>query len=600
MRALVLCSLFCPLVSAVAACDVPPQTFPVPDSSGSPPAPHGDHAPGDPPVAEEQPVGPNIDPEQLRAFQQLERDTGEAWTVRWRDDLGTPALLEGRTRPLIADASAAKAVTLRFFKDHAALYQLRDADDELAPAAPATDALGMVHVRLRQMQRGIPVWGHGLGAHFAADGALVRVEGSFAPLPPLAHTTPVVSSIDARAAATAAMGPVAPPGKLDVDAPKLVIDVVTDPSDGGLRGRLAWRTEGRLLSAATPGRRAAFVDADTGETYRVDELLDELRGSGTGALGQRREFEITQSGYRYTLEDETAGTPAQKVYSAGYGSSLPGSALTSDDPEVWDEAPLGAGAAVDAQANLALVESYFARVHGRRGALDRGAGMRATVHFGLGYTGSFWNGQQLVFGDGDGVRLRPLSAALDVVAHEYAHAVTESAADLGHAGEPGALNEAVADVFACFVEQDAASQSAGAGLGRAANWVVGEDATLDGAGMRDLADPHRTGNPARLDERDAYGGDSDDRGGVHRGSTIASHAAWLMTEGGTEAGLHVAGIGRAAAEHIWYRALTRYLGPWSGFLDAAEATLTAARDLYGAGSSQEAAARDAWRAAGVL
>ena len=213
------------------------------------------------------------------------------------------------------------------------------------------------------------------------------------------------------------------------------------------------------------------------------------------------------------------------------------------------------------------------------------------MHFG----NAFWSGKQLVFGDGEPGKTAPLAGALDVVAHEFTHAVIQASASLGHSGEAGALNEAVSDVFACFVEHQARDGSG--------NWRIGEDVLLsDGArrhGMRDLADPHSTHDPAHVSEARLV---IDDRGGVHVNSTIAAHAAFLMTEGGSDvvSSVRVDGIGREEAERIWYRGLTRYLGPWSAFREAAEATVAAARDLHGAGSAEVRSVTAAWQAVGVL
>ena len=350
-----------------------------------------------------------------------------------------------------------------------------------------------------------------------------------------------------------------------------------------------WAFETVVYDGCREGRAG---DAATAEAYRAHDLLDDLRGSGLGVFGERREIEIAAKSARFVMEDATAGSPPQRIYSAGNSARLPGTAITSDRPDRWDEVAVGSGAAVEAAANLAIVSDWFLRVHGRRGALGKGAGMQATVHFGRDYANAFWDGKRLVFGDGIPGRLAPLAAGLDVVAHEFTHAVSESAAGLGHEGEAGALNEAISDVFACLVDRDQKKGSAA--------WTIGEDLLPGRRGaLRDLRDPRRTGGPAHVSEQLFS---VEDRGGVHANSAIPAHAAYLMTEGGENAvsGLSVDGIGPAAAARIWYRALARYLGPSSEFLDAAEATATAARDLYGARSKEYASVVRAWQAVGVL
>ena len=103
--------------------------------------------------------------------------------------------------------------------------------------------------------------------------------------------------------------------------------------------------------------------------------------------------------------------------------------------------------------------------------------------------------------------------------------------------------------------------------------------------IRDATSPHATMNPATMDE---YVTTDDDNGGVHVNSTIVSHAAWLMTEGG--------GLGADASSRIWFRALERYLTAQATFLDAADATVAASKDL----GVDPQAVRAAWVAARVL
>ncbi len=308
-------------------------------------------------------------------------------------------------------------------------------------------------------------------------------------------------------------------------------------------------------------------------------------------FGETLALTVAERRGRYYLEDDQAGAPPQKVFGAEGSERLPGHELSSDSPDRWDEAGPAAGAAVDAAGYLAATYDYFARIHGRAGALGGGAGVRATVHFGHRWNNAFWNGRQLAFGDGDGLQLAPLAGALDVVAHEYTHAVTQAAARLGHSDESGAVNEAISDLFACFVEHEV--------RGPTANWTVGEEVDLvGGRGLRDLGDPHRSGGPAHVDEETDT---ADDRGGIHFNSLIVSHAGYLMTAGGTNAvsKLSVDGIGLQAASAVWYRALTRYLQPDADLRDAADATVAAAGDLFGEGTKKEAVTA-AWRAVGVL
>jgi Zn-dependent metalloprotease len=365
-------------------------------------------------------------------------------------------------------------------------------------------------------------------------------------------------------------------------APKLWIWA---PPSGA--ARLAWRVETDVRDLARPLALVTFIDALDGSVLERGDTINYLDGSGVGFFGDRKPLAIDERRDLYWLEDPTRGS--LKTYSGAGRQTLPGAGVTSADRLRWDAIGAAAGAAVDAHAYVAAAYDYFLAVHGRAGWDGRAGAIHTTVHFGHRFDRAFFNGRQLVFGDGDGAALSPLSAALEVVAHEYTHGVTFHAAHLGAQGENGALNEAIADIFACLI-------SYGATRGR--NWQIGETLFHPNGRprpLRDLAHPADSGNPSSLDE---YVVTDEDRGGVHLNSTILSHAAYLMAEGGTHARshVHVSALGTEAAGRLWFRALTRYLASSAGFADAADATLAAARDL----GSGEPSVREAWIAVGLL
>ncbi len=530
---------------------------------------------------------PDLDP-QDRALAQLEADTRTRWHVRYHDALHTPAFLVGRTAPLLSPGVTAAHAARGFLTAYRELFRIAAPDLELTHDGTDLDGLGMSHARFHQHQSGVPVWNGELSAHFDAHGALLRIHGRYFPLPVI-DLTPVTTGAQGTARAIALVSPgLSIAARITTSPPQLVIDPLPLP---GSPPRLAWRIEVAIEDAISPAAYSVFVDSVSGQPYRSEQLLDDLSGSGSGVFGAIQTLEIAERHGRFYLENSAAGSYPQKTYSAAGGARLPGRELSSERADRWDEADPGQGAAVDAHAYVTATQDYFAKVHGRDGWADRGRGMRSVVHFGQRFNNAFWDGKQLVFGDGDGKTFAPLSGALDVVAHEFTHAVTQASTHLGHQAESGALNEAISDLFGCFIERRVHSTSS--------NWTVGEQIYRPGyhTSLRDLLDPHHTGNPAHIIERIATEGD---RGGVHINSTIASHAGYLMAEGGTNSVSreHVKAIGSGATELIWYRALTTYLGRTSGFRDAADATIAAAVDLFGSGE-KAVAVKQAWHAVGI-
>jgi bacillolysin len=501
-------------------------------------------------------------------LQQLEAETGHTWTVRWREDLHTPALLEGRTAPMATTGPDAERAGREFLTGHRLLFSMGDLDDLVADDSD-TDELGMTHARFSQHIGNTPVWGGELLAHFDSDGSLMRVNGRYVPIPsPL--PTAVQSADQARVLAVAgarASYPAVSPDAFTTAAPKLYVY----PLDGG-GATIAWRVEIDVADDTQTMALESFVDAVDGSIVHADEVTAYADGSGVGVLGDREPLVIAANGASYILEDATRGSPASRTYSAAGSTRLPGTAVRSKDPASWDTGGVAPGAAVDAHAFVATAWDYFAKVHGRRGWDGKNKGVHATVHYGPRYDNAFFDGKQLVFGDGDGSDFSALSGGLDVVAHEFTHGVTFHTARLGMEGQNGALNEALSDIFGCFVE---------------GNWKMGE-AVYHPSGharaLRDVADPHASKNPATMSE---YVDTTADNGGIHVNSTIVSHAAYLMTHK----------LASALVEKIWYRALARYLHSQANFADAADATIAAARDL---GGGVETAVKEAWVAAGVI
>ena len=288
-----------------------------------------------------------------------------------------------------------------------------------------------------------------------------------------------------------------------------------------------------------------------------------------------------------------AAPAAERIISdAQRREELPGAtARREDDPATGDvavdEAFDGLGATFD----------FFWDAFGRSG-IDAGGGpLLATVHYGNEYDNAFWNGERMVFGDGDGEVFAGFTASLSVIAHELAHGVTEYSGGLVYEGQSGALNESLSDVFGALAEQHHRGQSADE-----ASWLIGEGIFTDeveGVALRSMRAPGtaydddvlgRDPQPGHMDD---YVTTVDDNGGVHINSGIPNRAFYLVA---TEFG------GRAweRAGLIWYRALTSgTLSPTCDFVGFAGATLAAARAEYGEGSEEVAAVRKGWTGVGV-
>ena len=172
-----------------------------------------------------------------------------------------------------------------------------------------------------------------------------------------------------------------------------------------------------------------------------------------------------------------------EVHDADNGSTLPGRLVrTAGEPEVGDLAV--DEAATGLTESLALFTDF-----GRDSYDDRGATVVATVHYEREYDNAFWDGTQLVFGDGDGRVFDRFTKPIDVLGHELAHAVTQFTADLTYEGQSGALNESMSDVFGACIKQRHLGQDAAT-----ADWLIGEGIFLpgiNGRALRSMSDPGR-------------------------------------------------------------------------------------------------------------
>jgi hypothetical protein len=288
-----------------------------------------------------------------------------------------------------------------------------------------------------------------------------------------------------------------------------------------------------------------------------------------------------------------SGQDAWTIHTADNGSDLPGRAVrSSGEPASGDAAVDEAYAGVE--ASLAL----FREVLGRDSYDGRGAPVVATVHYERNYDNAFWDGRQLVFGDGDGKVFGRFTRPVDVLAHEFTHAVTQYTSGFTYSGQPGALNESVSDVFASCVKQRLLGQTA-----LEADWLVGEGIFLPGVhgrALRSMAEPGTAyddpvlGKDPQVGSMDDYVDTDEDNGGVHLNSGIPNRAFYLAATGLASAGL--AAESWAGAGRVWYAALTSGPGPEATFADFAAATVAAAQK---AGAEIAAVVASAWEKVGV-
>jgi len=452
----------------------------------------------------------------------------------------------------LAAAESAEARALSFVDTYGRVFGLADSSQVRLMAAPLTDALGLEHVRLQQMHNGVPVRAGEFIVHLngsramAANGHVANdLPDDVAPAIPadtaLTEARQVIQRQRPEAAASAEYSE----PRLEIFNRRLLSDDVSYGS------RLAW-----------------FIEA-TGPALREFIWVD------------------AQAGVVLLNFSQIADAKSRSVYDANHlPNTLPGTLVrTEGGPATGDTD------ADNAYTFAGITYDYYLAIHGRDSFDNAGSTIVSSVHYcesgvavprGFPETGScpsfanaFWNGSQMVYGDG-------FASADDVVGHELTHAVTERSANLFYYVQSGALNESFSDIFGETIDLTDGVGNDAAGV----RWKMGEDLPM-GAG-RDMMTPTNFSDPGKMSDTafffcstEAHTNPDVDSGGVHTNSGIPNHAYALMVDGGTYNGRTITGIGTTKAAKIQYRALTTYLTSGATFLDDYSALNLSCTDLIG-------------------
>ncbi|MGW0752819.1 M4 family metallopeptidase [Streptomyces sp. NPDC002587] len=284
--------------------------------------------------------------------------------------------------------------------------------------------------------------------------------------------------------------------------------------------------------------------------------------------------------------------PDRTVYDAQHRTRLPGRKVRAEG------GPAGTDASANrAYAGLGATFELFLQGFGRHSIDDAGLPLDATVHYGEDYNNAFWDGQQMVFGDGDGDLFLDFTVSVDVIGHELTHGVTQYSANLDYHQQSGALNESMSDVFGSLIKQHSLEQTADQ-----ADWLIGAGLlgpNVTGVALRSMKAPgtayddDELGKDPQPATMDGYVTTSRDNGGVHINSGIPNHAFYIVA---TELG----GKAWERAGQIWYDTLTGgQLASDADFADFARLSTAAAVARYGDGGAEHQALQKAWSVVGV-
>ncbi|MFE0510582.1 M4 family metallopeptidase [Streptomyces sp. NPDC058964] len=523
--------------------------------------------------------------------------------------------------------------------------------DQLHAQDVMIDPEGARHVRFVRTHNGMPVLGGDLVVHLSRQLAYTGVTRAAEHAVKPATTQAKLTAAQAQQKAAAA-------AKGDAGSAQLVVDA----REGG--SALAYQvTVSDSSTTEGNGARTVVVDAVTGKVrsntpvndeFLSPKLLDTLRkrgetvdpatGLGTEGAGlaassgssvsAATRYPKTVAGYGKSLFVGKVGLTVQQTarttfllkdpnrygtetrdargsYTESFGA---GKKITSSTSTFGNGTTSSRNsAAADAQYGVTKTLDFYKKTFNRKGIANNSKAAKAMVHWGKKVANAFWDPTCgcMLYGDGDGDMFKKPLVVLDVTGHELTHGVVDATAKLeptfvdsdgNQYGEPGSLNESLADIFGSNVEFFTKNAK------DTPDYLIGEKLGLAQKFLRRLDKPSLDRLEGTIDywSPDVYYTE------VHAGSGVSSHAYYLLAEGSgqktingvkynspTFDGGSVKGIGRTKATAIFYRALTRYMVSSTDFHGARVATLKAAKDLYGASSVEYQTVDRAWAAVNV-
>lgn len=288
----------------------------------------------------------------------------------------------------------------------------------------------------------------------------------------------------------------------------------------------------------------------------------------------------------------TGAPPAVKrtIYTSGNQETTTGQLVRAEG-----QGPVGDTAANEAYDGLGHTFDFYLEIYRRNSIDDHGLPLNAYVHYGDGYDNAFWDGREMIFGDGDGTAFNRFTIALDVIGHELTHGVTGSEVNLHYLNQPGALNESVSDVFGSLIKQYVLKQTADQ-----ADWLIGAGLLkFPNQALRSMKAPGTAydndvlGKDPQPADMAHYIHTAEDNGGVHLNSGIPNHAFYL-------AATAIGGYAWEKAGQIWYDTICdRTLRASASFHSFAQHTVKNAGQRYGKGGAEQKAVAEAWKEVGV-
>jgi len=505
--------------------------------------------------------------EVLEKMQKLSLKGDKELKINWNEKKGIPDFITGNlSEKPVQDESD----VLAFLENTKDVFGIENGSFKIKKSHK--DELNTKHYRAQMTVDEIPVYGAELMLHTNPEGGVYSINGQAEPDIPAKAWKKLIKINEKKAIAAAE-------SYIDIDSQK--VDYSHEPCADIYLYQVNNEWQPVYLTTLQfidpyPANWKIFVNAENGKVVDAFNSASGTAsvGTGIGVHGDVRSLNTDYTSGTYYLRDLTksAQIATYDMNHSTYGSGT----LMSDTDNNFNASAQYAG--VDAHYFAGIVYDYYKNKFNRNSYNNAGAAIISRVHYGTNYNNAGWTGYEMIYGDGDGTTFGPFSGALDVIAHELTHGVTEYSANLEYQDQSGALNESFSDIFGYLVEGDTD------------DWQMGEDCytpNVPGDALRSLQDPTIYGDPAHMDD---YLYTSEDYGGVHTNCGIPNKAFYNIA---------TAINNNSKVENIYYRALTTYLTTTSQFTDARAALEQSAKDLYGTSSAEATAVANGFTAVGI-
>jgi len=338
----------------------------------------------------------------------------------------------------------------------------------------------------------------------------------------------------------------------------------------------------------------AIVPTSILDRFAADEALSEttraaFANASNHAKGWRGQRTSLSPAARHTkLKPATTVRPLRPsvlVFDCRGSSTQPGDQIETPESNNEEQARR-------IHHNMALLTSFYKSIFNRNSIDNNGMGLINSIHYGQTYCNAYWTGTQMVFGDGDGEIFTDFALSDDVLAHEFAHGVTQYTTGFGFWDEPGALNESASDVFASVFRQWRFRQSADR-----ADWTIGASIlgpTARERGFRSLRNLSHPDSPDCLSTQPLHMRDYDKSGDPHVNSGIPNYAFYLAANA-------IGGNTWDRIALVWYSALANgRRQPNMLFEEFAALTVNKAASLFRTNATVPRAIERGWKDVGVI